>query len=92
MNYRKLLFNNSFLRLGFLFTLAMILVAGLWPFNFWPKNEVEWLKDRNGVHFYGQGIIFSALDPGSSQSPLLPDGPITIEIWLRPDRFGAPFA
>jgi len=83
MNYRKLLQDNIFLKFGFLFSLVMILVAGLWPFNFWAKNDVEWLKERNGVHFYGQGIIFSAREPGSSQSPLFPDGTITIELWLQ---------
>lgn len=69
----------------------MILVAGLWPFNFWAKNEVDWLKDRNGVHFYGQGIIFSAPEPGTSQSPLFPDGPITIELWLQPESGTYPY-
>jgi hypothetical protein len=68
-----------------------ILLAGLWPFNFWPANEVSWLKDRNGVHFYGQGIIFSAPEPGSSQSPLFPDGPITIELWLQPESDTYPY-
>jgi glycopeptide antibiotics resistance protein len=91
MNYRKLLLNNNFLKFGFLFTLAMILVAGLWPFNFWAKNEVEWLKDRNGVHFYGQGIIFSAPETANSQSPLFADGPITIELWLQPESDTYPY-
>jgi hypothetical protein len=68
-----------------------ILFAGLWPFNFWPTNEVSWLKDRNGVHFYGQGIIFSAPEPGSSQSPLFPDGPITVELWLQPESDTYPY-
>ena len=77
--------------MGCLFTLAMILGAGLWPFNFWAKNEGDWLKDRNGVHFYGQGIIFSAPEPGSSESPLFPDGPITIELWLQPESDTYPY-
>ena len=29
--------------------LLSILVAGLWPFNFFPENRVEWLPDRDGV-------------------------------------------
>jgi hypothetical protein len=86
MNHRRLFLNNSYLKFGFFFSLAMILVAGLWPFNFCARNEVEWLKDRNGVHFYGQGIIFSAPESGPSQSALFADGPITIEFWVRPDR------
>ena len=40
---------------------AVILLAGLWPFNFRPENKVRWLQDHNGVQFYGQAIIFSQL-------------------------------
>ena len=40
---------------------AGILLAGLWPFNFSPENKVRWLKDQNGVQFYGQAIVFSTL-------------------------------
>jgi VanZ family protein len=38
-----------------------ILVAGLWPFNFRPENKVRWLKDQNGVQFYGRAIIVTQL-------------------------------
>ena len=40
-----------------------ILVAGLWPFHT-PKNEVTWLKDRNGLRFGDYGTVRStdALD------------------------------
>ncbi len=40
---------------------AGILVAGLWPFSFRPENKVRWLPDQNGLHFYGQSIVFSNL-------------------------------
>ena len=72
-----------------------ILTVGLWPFNFWPQNKVEWLRDRNGVHFYGQGIIFSEssiplfsslASTLSPQSSLLSPAPsFSIELWLEPD-------
>jgi len=32
--------------------LIIILIAGLWPFNFFPKNKVTWLPDKNGVFFF----------------------------------------
>ncbi len=63
----------------------VILVVGLWPFNFWVNNKVEWLKLENGVHFYGQGIIFSDQIISDPKRPLFLDGPFSIEIWLQPD-------
>ena len=63
----------------------MILMAGLWPFNFWPENKVNWLKDGNGVHFSGRGIILSEPVANTSQSSFLKTGPMTLEIWLQPD-------
>jgi len=36
-----------------------MLVAGLWPFNPLPKNEVRWLTDRNGLQFGHDGTIVS---------------------------------
>ncbi len=64
--------------------LLIILVAGLWPFNFLAKNKVTWLPDRDGVHFYGQGIIVSSELLNKKQKPLFPDKSITLEIHLRP--------
>lgn len=66
-------------------TLA-ILTAGLWPFNFWPENKVKWLKDENGVNFYGRGIIISEPSSNNPQFPLFHSGPITLGIWLQPDN------
>jgi VanZ family protein len=60
------------------------LVAGLWPFNFFLGNKVEWLMDRNGVHFYGQGMIISTEALNDFQNPSFPDRSITLEFWLRP--------
>ncbi len=63
--------------------LIIILVTGLWPFNFFPRNAVAWLPDQNGVHFYGQGIISSHNRQQDHPFPF-PDTSITLEIWLRP--------
>ena len=38
---------------------AGILLAGLWPLDFWPENKVRWPQDQKGVQFYGQAIIYS---------------------------------
>jgi hypothetical protein len=60
-----------------------IIVAGLWPFDFWPENKVKWLKDRNGVHFYGQGIIYSTFP--LFQPSNIPNKSIALELWLQSD-------
>ena len=58
---------------------AVILGAGLWPFHA-PKNHVEWLKERNGLAFYGSGIALSqgAFQRGDS------DAGESISVWLEP--------
>jgi VanZ family protein len=37
-----------------------ILIAGLWPFNFVPKNRIRWLPGGAGLHFDGYGQVFSS--------------------------------
>ena len=64
--------------------LLIILVAGLWPFNFLAGNKVAWLPDQDGVQFYGQGIIVSPELLNNKQKLLFPDKSITLEIRLRP--------
>ena len=59
---------------------VVIMVAGLWPFNFWPENKVRWLKNQNGIQFFGQAIIFT-LPPAPSTLH-----PFSIEIWLQPGK------
>jgi hypothetical protein len=65
-----------------------LLVAGLWPFNFFPGNKVEWLGGKNGIHFGGDGQIYgsvpwnvSEVRPDSS-----PSDSFSVEIWLQPDK------
>jgi glycopeptide antibiotics resistance protein len=68
----------------FLAVLLIIITAGLWPFNFIPKNKVKWLPDRNGVHFYGHGIIISSDPLRLAPDPSSLEPSITIELHLRP--------
>ncbi len=46
----------------FVLCTAAILLAGLWPFNFHPQNQVEWLRNERGIRFQGRGIV-SSPDP-----------------------------
>ena len=50
-----------------------IFLIGLWPFNFFPKNEAWWLQERNGLHFHGKeiGSRFSAGGAAFSPNPVV---------------------
>jgi hypothetical protein len=58
--------SNSFLRRerfligGWLSILAGLLVAGLHPFNFFPRNQVAWLTRENGVELGGYGEVYGS--------------------------------
>ncbi len=71
----------SALATALLTILVIILLAGLWPFNFFPANNVAWLKSRNGLDFGGNPVVLS-------RSPLHFADPrwssISLEIWLQP--------
>src|ERR1700733_14423067 len=62
---------------------AGALVAGLWPFNPFPRNDVSWLKNRNGLHFGTGGIVLS---PGNFLWPASPSSAClcTLEIFVQP--------
>jgi VanZ family protein len=71
------------LRLGVLCigVLSVILVLGLWPFHS-PRNEVTWLKDRNGISFGDYGTVMSI---GSlNGTGLRKQAPCSIELWIKP--------
>ena len=72
---------TSALAIALLTVLAIILLAGLWPFNPFPANNVAWLKGRNGLDFGRNPVVLS-------RSPLHFADPrwssISLEIWLQP--------
>jgi hypothetical protein len=57
-----------------------IFMAGLWPFNLFPENKVRWLKDQNGIEFYGQSLIFSTIP--FFQSSTIPEKSLPSFIFL----------
>jgi len=71
--------------LGFIIFVVLIgfFIAGLWPFNFLPENEVKWLSNTNGISFYGKGFLYTP-DILNNQIPLSLENPITVELWLQP--------
>src|SRR5262249_35528701 len=61
--------------------LAVILVAGLWPFNPRPLNKVKWLTAENGIEFLPDGIVFTEQPiriPPSSEPQ------VSLELWVQP--------
>jgi hypothetical protein len=64
-----------------------LLVVGLWPFRFLPDNRVQWLANRNGVHFIEPSQIYSAIRE-SKGSAVAGDSSFSIEIWLQPEKVG----
>lgn len=62
-------------------TLAVILVAGLWPFHS-PKNDVSWLTNEDGIRFGRFGCVFSAGPVGDQQSRQNISG--SFELWIKP--------
>jgi hypothetical protein len=36
-----------------------LLLAGLWPFGFFPKNNVQWIDGQSGLRFDKYGIAYS---------------------------------
>lgn len=61
--------------------LAVILVAGLWPFQA-PANKVRWLTGENGLEFGHRGIVISR----SAFHTVSPQGSCSLEILLQPAR------
>jgi len=65
---------------------TIFFLAGLWPLNFHPKNEVEWLPNKNGIRFYGRGIVYSSLPFKGQKQDFFQNNSITIEVWLQPKK------
>src|ERR1700692_1646045 len=63
--------------------LAIILVAGLWPF-YSPKNDVAWLANENGIRIGNHGCLMSSERFRAQDSA--DDGSGSLELWIKPDR------
>jgi hypothetical protein len=88
MNRRSLLLKDGKIPApGFicLVIIAGILIAGLWPFNFIPTNKVEWTGNRNGLRFYGQGLVHSP-EPLNMPGTASRGESATIEILVQPHQ------
>ena len=77
---------NGILTLICLAITVVILIAGLWPFNFRPRNQVTWLNGQNGIHFGRLGIAYSKESVYGPQGAIRPGKPVSIELVVRPGR------
>jgi len=71
-----------FLPIASIVVTLILLGAGLWPFNPFPRNQVAWLPTGNGVEFGDHGVVFSS-------GPFIPSQPdsassCSLEIRLQP--------
>ncbi len=56
------------------------MVACLWPFNPYPKNEVWWLRSEPGLEFGDYGTVFSKSNFNGDQRI----GACSFEVWMEP--------
>lgn len=61
--------------------LAIILVAGLWPFHA-PRNQATWLAGQNGIRFGYHGTLVSA---GKFSSGATANSSGSLELWVEPE-------
>jgi VanZ family protein len=84
-NRTKILINNYKNHLG-LFCILIIIgvfLVGLWPYDFFPKNGVEWLEETNGINIKERGIVYSSNIFNDRREPFFRNDEITIEVWLE---------
>lgn len=63
-----------------------LLLAGLWPFNFLPANEVHWLEDGNGIRFHGHGQTYASIPWNETRANAATDGAFSVELWLASEK------
>lgn len=64
--------------------LITTLNAGLWPFSFYPENNVTWNPDATGLFFGDHGMVISR-EPFAGMATDAASG-CSVEIWLKPGR------
>jgi len=64
--------------------ICTLLAITLWPFNPWPRNEVSWLHDQDGLRLCSHGTILSVAQfPNEADSQ---NEPFSLEFWMVPWR------
>jgi VanZ family protein len=69
-----------------------LLFAGLYPFNFFPANQVSWIRDGRGIRFHGYGEVLGSLDVSLGSHPASDEASgVTLEFWVTCSRVEAGF-
>jgi VanZ family protein len=76
---------TSLLSLACLLLWIGLLLFGLWPLNFFPRNKVSWLRSGRGVHFERYGQVYSEAPLSFDGSQVNESTPISIEFWVTPE-------
>lgn len=64
--------------------ICTLLAITLWPFNPWPRNEVSWLHDQDGLRLCSHGTILSVAQfPNEAGAQ---NEPFSLEFWMVPWR------
>jgi hypothetical protein len=64
--------------------ICTLLAITLWPFNPWPRNEVSWLHDEDGLRLCSHGTILSVAQfPNEAGAE---NEPFSLEFWMVPWR------
>jgi VanZ family protein len=74
------------LRVLCLVMLVALLAAGLWPFDFSPKNNAVWMAGAQGLSFSPYGIAV-ARQPVALPAPAPQPSAVTVELYLQPSRY-----
>lgn len=63
----------------------IIFLFGLWPFSFWPRNEVSRLEGQPSLRFQKPGIAYTREPSNLFTDQHANTDAISIELWLRPE-------
>jgi len=81
LNHRNIGLRTLFV--AFFLLLAVMLVATLYPFDFFPANGVQWLSNKPGLYFNGHGIAYS-----DKVKTLCETKTVSVVLWLK-ERSGS---
>jgi hypothetical protein len=71
------------LLVAFFLLLAVMLIATLYPFDFFPINGVQWLSNEPGLYFNGHGITYT-----DRVKSVCETNAVSVELFLK-ERFGS---
>ncbi len=84
---------NTWLSIACLLMVSFALLAGFWPFNFFPENQVRWIPGKDGIEFEsskdrkdcrGGGMVQTRSAVVAGEKNFSRSLGMTIELWLKP--------